>query len=150
MSCLLSSNYSPNASHCYLSNYKMSQHHSSIHNSQRTVSSSLQVKKLSSSRRSSLKRFITNNSTSKVVRKEDIVIINVDEDCAILQMIDFHLHGKMGRVVSIVGDEVELEMMRDSDEDTDDDWIFIGNSRVVVPIFCLCLEDRVLQSRLLS
>ena len=95
-------------------------------------------------RRSSLKRFLSNNSTSKVVKEDDVVIINVDEDCAILQMVDSQLHGKMGRVLSIVGDEVELEII------VEDDFEWNGSCIVSVPIFCVCLEDRVLQSRLLS
>lgn len=115
---------------------------------------------VSSTTTRSIKRFISNINTHKLIQKNDTVLVNVDDDIAILQSLDPQLHGKMGVVVEVRGDEIELEMLpeqtdsEDSDNSSYDMFSALYRScssqtkRVTVPSFCVCLEDRVLRKRL--
>ncbi|KAL9649762.1 hypothetical protein ABK040_009577 [Willaertia magna] len=92
-----------------------------------------------------VKRFILNTMTPKYLLKNDTILVNVDEDLAILDMVDPKLHGKMGIIKDIKGDELEIEMIYENDEDIRELHL---PRRVTIPIFCVCLEDRVLRSRI--
>ncbi|KAG2386691.1 hypothetical protein C9374_002435 [Naegleria lovaniensis] len=124
-----------------------------------SIARGAQTSSLVSSTTRSIKRFISNINTHKLIQKNDTVLVNVDDDIAILQSLDPQLHGKMGVIVDVRGDEIELELLPEQSNESEDDSsfdmfsaLYCGSSsqpkRVTVPSFCVCLEDRVLRKRL--
>ncbi|KAG2387497.1 hypothetical protein C9374_001091 [Naegleria lovaniensis] len=129
----------------------------------------------------SVKRFISHSATHSLLKKEDVVLVNVDEDLSILNMVDATWHGQTGVVCEINDDECVVEIAEksvmfeddhdsnvfttcegfvheshcmllvgdDRNEEYNDHAVSIGQTRqIVLPIFCLCLEDKVLKERL--
>ena len=120
--------------------------------------------------RSVLKRFISHTMTHNLLQKEDMIMINVDEDMSIMNTIDPQLHGKMGIVRELREDDCLVELLAEEKNhsyalennfmyDTDDllsqleaeaESILYPAQRklVYVPMFCMCLEDHVLKRRM--
>ncbi|KAL9655123.1 hypothetical protein ABK040_008902 [Willaertia magna] len=86
-----------------------------------------------------VKRFIYNTKTTKILMKEDTVMINIDDELSILHSLDPQLHGKLAIVKDIMGDDLELELLGEEDD---------FDKSIIVPSFCVCLEDKVLKQRL--
>ncbi|KAL9649838.1 hypothetical protein ABK040_012275 [Willaertia magna] len=94
---------------------------------------------------SSISRFLYNTKTTKIIKKEDVIMIYIDDDLSILHSLDPQLHGKTAIVKDIIGDDLELELVIEDEEDFTRHY----NDRIVlIPAFVACLEDKVLKRRL--
>ncbi|KAL9652297.1 hypothetical protein ABK040_011955 [Willaertia magna] len=93
-----------------------------------------------------IRRFIYNSKTTKILQKEDTVMINIDDELSILHSLDPQLHGKLAIIKDIVGDDLELELIPDENDFITEEEL--SNRNVLVPSFCVCLEDRILKKRL--
>ncbi|EFC46177.1 hypothetical protein NAEGRDRAFT_79263 [Naegleria gruberi] len=148
---MYSSSYKPHQGISFMSMMQSSNNTTArgIHK-QKKMQSTRSASIISSS--STIKRFVSNTNTSRLLKKNDTVLINVDDEMALLQSVDPQLQGKLGKVIAVRGDEIEVELVNDEDREEDDWDCFAINSplpkTVNIPSFCVCLEDRVLKTRL--
>ena len=88
------------------------------------------------------KLFISNTLTIKFLEHGDTVLITVPEDWQITGCVDINLHLRVGKVLEKYNLDEECLIEVTSTEDNE------SVERVVIPSFCLCLEDKVLFERM--
>ena len=86
--------------------------------------------------------FISNALTMKFLNIQDTVLITVSDELQISQFVDPSFHLKVGKIVSILhfDEECLVELVNSNNSDK--------LEQIIIPSFCLCLEDRVLFERM--
>ncbi len=87
-----------------------------------------------------VRNFATSSHGSMFIQKDDLVLIITPEDFEIQGCVDPMLSGKMGYVVSEDTENLEVTVRLKKKR-------FEPAEYVVVPRFCLCLEDEILSTR---
>jgi len=87
------------------------------------------------------KLFISNTLTIKFLEHGDTVLITVPEDWQITGCVDINLHLRVGKVLEKynLDEECLIEVASPTEDNVE---------QVVIPSFCLCLEDKVLYERM--